>query len=143
MSTDIFTYKNLPPLADTVLQSFLGSFIGGSYVVDPKTANDVDIVINELVFSDLLATSLGFYTLKAGDSKYDNIDFERLKNVYEGHDRGVKINLLVIGAIFWPAYMGAINQMQMNPDQYRSREERIAIHKRYCSMVRDIAKGNA
>jgi hypothetical protein len=141
VSIDIFTYKNLPLLVNTVLQSFRGSFIGGSYVVDPETANDIDIVINELAFSDELAISLGFYTLKAGDSKYDNIDFERLKNVYEGHDNGVKINLLVIGSVFWPAYVGAVYRMSQEPNFFTERAARVDLHKRLCAVAKEIAQG--
>lgn len=141
MSIEIFTYKNLPRLVYDVLQLFPGSFIGGSYVVNPDTANDIDIVINELVFSDELATSLDFYTLKAGDSKYDNIDFERLTNVYEGHCHGVKINLLVIGAIFWPAYVGAVLSMTREPHLFVERESRVDLHKRLCAVAKGLAQG--
>lgn len=135
---------NYPDYVDAILDAHGSAVIGGSYIVDPDTANDIDIYVNQFDANLNAIIDAGYTPISDGHKKYPEIDHERLIAVYEIDTcDGPKANVIIVGAIFWAAYMGAINQMQMNPEQYRSREERIAIHKRYCSMVRDIAKGNA
>ncbi len=114
--------------------------IGGSYVVDPKAANDVDIIIHEYTHvygKHVLPAS--FRELREGDEKYDEIDNVRIITIYEGMIGQDKCNIIVVGAAFWPAYMGAINEMRNNPEMYRSREDRIHLHRSLSRQVADIA----
>lgn len=110
-------------------------------MVHPDKANDIDILIHEY-HEDAAKSALlskGFYPLGKGDKKYDEIDHVRLIAVYEGHVEGKKYNVIVVGAAFWPAYLGAVAEMRNNPELYTDRDERIALHKGKCREVAAIA----
>lgn len=113
--------------------------VGGSYVVDRQAANDVDIIVHELSHRGHEDGLVGFRELTAGDEKYDEIDHMRIISIYEGKVAGDKVNIIVVGAAFWPAYMGAINEMRNNPEFYLKREDRVELHRSLCRQVADIA----
>ena len=111
--------------------------VGGSYVVNPDTANDIDIVVHEHL---ALHSYKGFHRLNCRDDKYDEIDHVRLTAVHEGMIDGVKYNIIVVGAAFWPAYLGAIAEMRNNPEMYTDRESRVELHRSLSRQVAAIAK---
>lgn len=111
--------------------------IGGSYVVNPDTANDIDVVVHEYHAKEHYT---GFHRLSEGDKKYDEIDHVRLISVHEGIIGGDKYNIIVVGAVFWPAYVGAIAEMRHNPELYSTRDERIELHRELSRQVAAIAK---
>lgn len=113
--------------------------IGGSYVVDKQAANDVDIIVHELSHRAIGPAMMGFHKLSSGDEKYDEIDHVRIIEIYEGKVAGDKVNIIVVGSAFWPAYMGAVNEMRNNPDMYRSREDRVHLHRSLARQVAEIA----
>lgn len=113
--------------------------IGGSYVVDSKAANDVDIIVHELSHRALGSSMMGFHRLSSGDEKYDEIDHARIIEIYEGKVADDKVNIIVVGSAFWPAYMGAVNEMRNNPEMYRSREDRVHLHRSLARQVAEIA----
>lgn len=117
-------------------QQFL---IGGSYVTNPETANDIDIVLHEYLHEmpgvHESLQKAGFRALEQGDAKYDEIDHKRLINVYECIHEGVKYNIIVVGAVYWPAYVGAINSMREHKEQYQTREARVNLHKGNCYII--------
>lgn len=113
--------------------------IGGSYVVDRKSANDVDIVVHELSHHMHGSQLTGFHKLTSGDEKYDEIDHVRIIDIYEGRVAGDKCNIIVVGSAFWPAYMGAINEMRNNPEMYHERNHRVELHRGKARAVADIA----
>lgn len=117
--------------------------IGGSYLVNQVTANDIDIIVHEYHSSELqrrLKTKSNWRTLRAEDGgKYDQIDKMRLHEVWEGYIDGQKFNILVVGASFWPAYQGACKQMSARPDLYVDRDARIELHRSLCKTVGKIA----
>ncbi len=119
---------------------YQGYYIGGSYIVNKETANDIDVVFHEYKHDDDIRHSLvrnGFFALQKGDRRYDELDNKRIIAIYAGKIGETKVNIIVVGACFWPAYIGAINEMAAWPDLYQDRSQRIALHKALC---RDIAK---
>lgn len=113
--------------------------VGGSYVVDRAAANDVDIIVHEYNHLYGERKLVGFRELREGDEKYDEIDNVRIISIYEGKIGEDKCNIIVVGAVFWPAYVGAINEMRNNPEFYLKREDRVQLHRSLCKQVADIA----
>ncbi|QIG67200.1 hypothetical protein [Rhizobium phage RHEph15] len=127
----------------TLLLRFTPHLIGGSYVVNPDAANDIDVLIHEYLHTGELQTHLlskGFHTMRSDDERYDTIDNARLMAVYEGKIGDDKCNILVVGATFWPAYQGAIAAMRNDPELYTTRDERIELHRSLARQVADIAQ---
>ncbi|QIG69965.1 hypothetical protein EVB84_021 [Rhizobium phage RHph_Y48] len=125
------------------LLNYSNYLIGGSYVVSPIHANDIDVLLHEYEHTDTIKHKLwaqNFRTLQQGDEKYDEIDHKRLIEVYEGYIDGVKLNIIVVGATFWPAYEGAVRSMQARPDLYMTREARIELHRSLARQVAAIAQ---
>ena len=118
--------------------------VGGSYVVNPSTAGDIDLYVheyNEPPDSWLIRNE--WRRLSEGDDKYPEIDNQRLKCVYEKINKeGFKLNLIVVGCFYWPAYVGAIAAMTARPDLYQTRDARIELHKNYCKQIKDIVEGH-
>jgi len=116
-----------------------GYLVGGSYVVDRQAANDVDIIVHQHVYEIGNLHMAGWRELTAGDEKYDEIDHVRIITIYEGKIGDDKANIIVVGEAFWPAYMGAINEMRNNPEFYLKREDRVELHRSLARQVADIA----
>lgn len=117
----------------------LGFLVGGSYVVDRQAANDVDIIVHQHVYQLGKPKMTGWRELRAGDEKYDEIDHMRIITIYEGKIGNDKANIIVVGEAFWPAYMGAINEMRNNPEFYLNREDRVELHRSLSRQVAEIA----
>lgn len=117
--------------------------IGGSYVINPDAANDIDLYVPSYHEPDEeYIRNNGWRRLEQGDEKYPEIDNERLHCVYEKiNEDGFKLNLIVVGACYWPAYVGAVVAMRANRELYQTRDERIALHKKYCSQIKDMIEG--
>ncbi len=116
-----------------------GYLVGGSYVVDRNAANDVDIIVHQHIHALGKPKLAGWRELTAGDEKYDEIDHVRIIAIYEGRIGDDKANIIVVGEAFWPAYMGAINEMRNNPEFYLNREDRVELHRSLARQVADIA----
>lgn len=114
--------------------------IGGSFVANRDEANDVDVCIHEYIHTRVQSSlrSEGFRALRADDKKYDEIDRMRLMEVYEGLIYETKVNIIVVGASFWPAYVGAINEMANNKELYQTRDSRIALHRGLCKQLANM-----
>lgn len=117
--------------------------VGGSYVIDPDNAGDIDLYFHEyLQPSDDWLSRHEWRRLTEGDVKYPEIDNERLCCVYEKINKnGFKLNIIVVGHLYWPAYVGAVVAMRCNPELYKTREARIELHKKYCKQIKDITEG--
>lgn len=117
--------------------------VGGSYVTNPDTAGDIDLYVAAFNEPDEeYIKENGWRRLEQGDEKYPEIDQQRLMCVYEKiNTDGFKFNLIVIGYLYWPAYVGAVVAMMANPELYQTRDERITLHKKYCSQIKDMIEG--
>lgn len=132
--------SDLPNVVAKVLMNHDPAMIGGSYVVNPEQANDIDIIVHEFLHHPEWLNNLGFVALQKGDKDYDEIDHVRLINVYERYAVDEKkVNVIVVGAAFWPAYVGAIQWMKYYPHLYQTREQRIELHRGKCREVARIA----
>lgn len=138
----MFNYGKLNKAAMDVMAVHANYIIGGSHVINPDTANDIDILVHEFRHEPRLLTKLGFRALRSGDEKYDEIDHMRLIAVYENTpEPGTKkVNVIIVGAIFWPAYVGAVHEMRSCPAEYAGRAERIELHRGLCRRVAKIAQ---
>ena len=138
----MFNYGNLNKAALDVMAVHAHRMIGGSHVVNAATANDIDILVHEFEHEPHLLVKLGFRALREGDEKYDEIDHMRLIAVYENSPAPgtKKVNVIVVGAVFWPAYVGAVNEMRTNPAEYTERDARIELHRSLCRRVAKIAQ---
>ena len=131
-------------IAINKLLSYRDHMIGGSYVVHPEKANDIDVIVHEYkhdIFMEGRLGTEGFRKLRSGDEKYDEIDHVRITDIYEGTIVGIgKVNVIVVGAIFWAAYVGAIASMRAEPSKYTERDARVELHRRLAREVAAIAK---
>jgi len=119
----LFDFNNYPVYVDSIFDTHGSAFIGGSYVVNPDNANDIDIYLHRLVkhVRDAIINA-GYNLIGEDHNKYPEIDHERLIAVYEynaGCD-GPKANVIIVGAVFWPAYVGAVANMVFNKDAYKA-----------------------
>lgn len=107
------------------------AFIGGSYLTNPDTANDIDVVISETDYWKYESHFLGF-------RHYDKLDGEQYREVHEiawvAYARNV--NLLVVKDLFLPAYKQAAFEMQMQTQHYQTREQRIKLHQQLKNVIR-------
>jgi hypothetical protein len=124
----------------------LAALLGGSAIVDYDKANDVDICVPAAKDEDNWHL-LGFRRICEGDDKYPEIDHERLLAVYEKEpEEGKhkkKINVIIVGDMYWPAYVASITAMIYRPDLYDTREKRIELHKGWCQVIRCMLRTGA
>lgn len=142
---------NHPVLERMLVSTYV---IGGSYVVDPATANDIDVIVHKFNYDDGMLTRLnkfGFSRLQQGDKKYDEMDGQRIISVYEGTlpepgdylaPEYHKYNIIVVGEHYWPAYIGAIRRMTLNTAFYTTRDSRIDLHKSLCKQIKEVLGEN-
>lgn len=118
------------------------SFIGGSYVVKGLEANDIDIVVPlfDCDVSKLEAAGFEQYRFESGDPKYEEALTDPLNRLVFTFRRG-NINLIVINNDYLPAYRGVVAVMAANPERYADREDRVHLHVKACTALKDIATG--
>lgn len=109
-----------------VLTLFPGSFIGGSWIIDPKTATDIDIVVPWWAFDLGIAVANGF-ELNETDYVVPELAYVLRKG---------KINLLVVRNEYVVAYKAAVREMLLNPELYVTREQRINLHQSFKRVIR-------
>lgn len=129
-----------------LLVRFDGAVIGGSHVVDPNKANDIDVVIPDWAFhgkmhpvSDLLelgyeyTTTNKFNTEKYGDPTMI-ATYRKKNNILISDKDGV--NITVCRNEFYAAYLGPIREMQVNPEKYQTRDQRVDLHEEHRQELR-------
>ena len=112
-----------------------GSFIGGSYIVDPTKARDIDVVVSygvwtlraEMVMSEFGQSEQRFLERKA--------EYEGNPDVQEIHYYG-NVNLIVASDEMLAAYKAAVREMRNNPELYSTRDERIELHQGFKRTIR-------
>jgi hypothetical protein len=135
--------------SDTLNKLIDGMYlIGGAYVVNPYTANDIAVFVHQLQYTDKLLARLDNYKfarLQQGDKKYDEMDGEPIISVYEGRINSswqvgvsTKYNIIIVGTHYWPAYVGAIRRMILSPEEYGTREARVELHRNLCKQIKEI-----
>lgn len=100
--------------------------VGGSWVIDPETAKDIDIFIPEWV-ADNKEIPACFVKQTNENGNVSELEYETDFAIC-GHYRFGMINLVVVTNMYWPAYISAIAEMQRHPDKYRDRPARVAMH---------------
>jgi hypothetical protein len=107
--------------------SYKGAFIGGSFLVDPEVANDIDVVVPEYSFDPTALLGHGFH--QTSQAWYQGcpelLSTWRCRNV----------NVLVIRDAYVVAYQAATNVMRFRKDEFRSREARVKIHQRFKDQI--------
>lgn len=105
------------------------AFIGGSFLTNPDTANDIDLVISESEYFDQQEHFVKFMRT-GGDTGYDTV------HELSWTERYRSLNLLIVQDLFIGAYIKAAEMMQMNPKHYQTRKQRIALHQKLKNIIR-------
>lgn len=107
------------------------AFMSGSYLTNPETANDIDIVISETEYWDHESHFLGF-------RHYDKLDGDQYREVHElaWTSYAGRVNLLVVKDLFLPAYQRAAFEMTQYPHRFQTRKERIKLHQQLKNVIR-------
>lgn len=123
-------------LADVVLSAYKEAFIGGSCVVDPENANDLDIVLPMITPRDQISAfleDLGFDITM--DAMYSDCHLEMDSSWRKG-----RVNVIVINPLFYSAYaVGAykmrtgriyavIDSMIKAEALWTKRDDRVQLH---------------
>lgn len=140
--------------ADGVESVVSGAFITGSYLVDRKAANDIDVVVGESAWCLYKATHQKDHLLLSGKIDVAGTIFERQENEDDDggrygdsenemfelveHWRGGGVNILVIRDIFIAAYKAASYSLEANPKKHTTREERVKTHQRMKGIIRNM-----
>lgn len=100
--------------------------VSGSYIIDPETANDVDVFIPEC-YKPAKTTLDRYHFVQydplEGSAEYDQAKFyDEIKELYRGD---AKINLIIVNDFFWPAYCDAHRELLINKDKYTQRKDRV------------------
>lgn len=110
-----------------VLALLTGGLLSGSYLVDPETARDVDVFIPEYNWQGkcdphIVAYELEGYDPLEGTSEYAQAnEFGELSCLYRT-DYG--LNVIIVSANMWPAYLSAHRELAANPQEYTSKRKR-------------------
>jgi hypothetical protein len=137
-----------------LLAEFDCAIIGGSYVVDPVKANDIDIVIPDWAFRGAphpvrQLLDLGYKymsTDKFDKTRYGDptmIATYRKKNSARDDEFNLLqsiskdgVNVVVCRSEFYAAYLGPIREMQANPEKYQTRDQRVELHEEHRQYLR-------
>lgn len=126
-----------------VLATIPGSFIVGSYLINPEKANDIDIAIPLSVYQSQACTeylSAADYVMTSKeDAEYDRSDLSCLRMTYRSPDR--KINLLIITDEYIAAYKAAVAHAKRHPDRQATRNQRVEMYHYFECKVRELLGG--
>lgn len=108
-----------------------GAFIGGSWLTNPETAGDIDVVCSRDAFDLAVAAdvNLSGYVKESTEqsARYntddDDNDYELVANWRCGN-----VNLIVVNPKFYPAYLAAAEHMRNHPNAFQTRELRVQLH---------------
>lgn len=112
-----------------------GAFIGGSYLVDPDKANDIDVVVSSSVWQLVAQTVLDAYGPSEMRFAERKEEYEGNPDVQEIHYFG-RVNLIVATEEMIAAYKAAAREMKNNPELYPTRHDRIELHQHYKRQIR-------
>lgn len=132
-----------------------GAFITGSFLVDKKKANDIDVVVGESAFalfrhktekdsflSQIEINGVNFECQESDDDdEYGDREDEMLELIE--HWRGDGVNILVIRDIFLAAYKAAAYHLESRPKEHTSREMRVATHQKMKAVIRAMIQAAA
>ncbi len=111
--------------SNSILMNYPGSFIGGSYVVNRETANDIDIIVPYLSGSTAISTEWEHTAVEVDNETKELYDGAyELVNTY----RKGNVNILLIDLRFYAAYWVAVETMKNRPDAFSTRDNRVELH---------------
>lgn len=119
--------------AEAFVQKFPTCFIGGSFVVKGKAANDIDICVPwSLWVSDIRDKIMDSSCDILGDPRYavEQVLYA-LREARQWHD----IQFLAIRDEYMPAYRDAVEEMKASPEAFQERDARVAVHKKHRDIV--------
>lgn len=131
-----------------ILEALPGAFVTGSYLVNKRKANDIDVVVSDTGFRLYVATHDalnldGTFDISGVDfvpqeSEEDDHYADADNDMYELHShlRAGSINVLIIRDFFVPAYRAASYYLENNPKAFEERDARVEIHQKMKSVIR-------
>lgn len=129
-------------IVDVLIKTLPTAFIGGSYLVAPENANDIDVLclhsVMEQQFLDYLTDCQGFHKVveKAQLTDYGIGEEDNYEVTATFRKDGV--NLVIIKDLFWPAYVAGSKIIAAYPERYQTRPERVDLHMYLKSTVRQM-----
>lgn len=111
-----------------------GTFIGGSFVVNPTEANDIDIVVPLSTWLTACKEKIipNAVDILTHDDKYnEEVQTYALAECWQWGD----IQFLAIRDDYIPAYRAAVQEMLANPELFQERDDRIAAHKKHRDVI--------
>jgi hypothetical protein len=106
------------------------AFLGGSYLTNPSTANDIDLVIAESEYFDYQEDFWQFFQVPNSSEEYTGIHEIAWTERFRG------LNLLIVKDMFIPAYIEAAERMQKSPGLYQTRQQRVNLHQKLKNIIR-------
>lgn len=125
-----------------------GSFVSGSFITNEFAANDLDLVVSESVWvkaSDEITNKFpGTVQSSEQVDRYNDNSGEREEEFYEVY--GIyytekNVNIVVVKDYMYSAYYAAMMELKRHPDMYQTREQRVAMHKRFKDIVKEMLRG--
>lgn len=118
-----------------------GAFLVGSYLVNPETANDIDIVIPWSVQQVDTSGVLSSYNVTSRDDpEYDRSDVSCLIHTMRSPCR--KINILIVADEYIAAYKAAVAHCLRHPEEHSTRPRRVDIYHYYEMQVKKMIQAN-
>lgn len=115
------------------------AFISGSYLTNPDTANDIDLVIPNATYEMMR---------KEVEEHFEREEHEVAEKYQEADQDGEYelvccwrkegVNLIVVNNRFYPAYLAASVIMQEQPQLFDTREKRVLLHTNLKNHIRQM-----
>lgn len=122
-------------LAHQIVETVRDTFIGGSYITNPESANDIDIIISAELDYKAVAEHFGMERQAVGSEiSQEYLETHAIVAIYL---KG-STSLLVVRPHYIPAYRAAVRDMRNDPELYQTREERIDLHKHYRKQIEQM-----
>lgn len=124
-------------LAQKIVTIFTDTFIGGSYITNPESANDIDVICSGAEDYQKIADYFGMSLAPVASEISD--EYRKTHAIIHIYIKG-GTSLLVVRPHYIPAYKAAVRDMRNNPELYQTREERIDLHKHYRKQVEEMMR---
>lgn len=138
-----------------LIRMTLGGYIGGSYSVDPDTANDIDIFLSTSHWDAFLNRTSQYRTDKVVVRDVPFVDsFSTGREYYESNNQDGAldttyrsldglINLIVVQDDFLLAFKISLMRMTAKPELYKTKEARVALHHHWRGRIRTFLSDSA
>lgn len=133
-----------------IIATKMEGLIGGSFVVDPNNANDIDIFVGKSAFTVFMERRS--YRIYSPEFVFNDIEFfdsfESGREYYESNNEDDALfttyrsvcgtyNLIVVNDDFVQAFKISLNIMTAWPEKYKTKEARVELHHHQRGLIRN------